>query len=467
MNQAQENATENPPVTRITVEPCGDWELWIAAGKLADNFEWRLPIKALPFKSGVGDRLYYVKCGMSCSAPQYNALSPVLDAWDCCPKDERGWWFKEASMKNFAVHAPGIHPEFYTVWPEYTVPKVNYSDPNPEDFELEPDPGFSALETEFLKRVHGLLGSIGWEELKIVWLAVRKEAKKFLVVDRRILDLGFVRLAYMPYRQNWKEALTIRFGALLTVFRKTPTDRHEALTEAGVYGALASAKLVAVDPKLRFVHWTLETLPSRELQHAVEEQEFAKLQKIGPASYANQILGAMSKRLKHTLEILRYYSGAVSLPVAKIREGGRFGSASLVPATEPGRVRPGKGICETLDLAPETAFNRFTDEAPPPEPREAPPLELPNFLKGIRSFRQLVENGELAETRRKRDGGVIIDLDAAVNPNPAPTQEGSLSRNNGAPTSQGQASNNHSRCSELVPGEHPAARQDGTDATPD
>lgn len=411
---------------KISVRRDGDTELWVVSGRLEDGFAWSLPIYVHPFRSEDGERWFRVKRAGSYTASQYRCLKPVIDSFDHCPNDQNAWWFSDASLLKFARKHPGINRETTIVWPGYEPPKIDRGDVDndEEDLQLEPEPGFSALESEFLKRVHGLLGSIAWEELKIIWLAVRKEAKKFLVTDRRVLDLGFARIIAMPYRQNWKEALTVRFSALISAFRKPPGERQEALTEAGVYKALASAKLLAIDAKHRFVRWTLETLPSRELEQSLEEQEFARLQKIGHAAYANHILGAMSKRLKYTLEILRHYSGAVSVPAGAICEGKTFGSVTLIPATDPGRVRPGKGICESLELSPETAFNRFSDEAPPkPEKEEAPP-ELPNFLKNIRSFRALVENGELSETRRKRDGGVIIDLDTSPEDLPEKNRNG-------------------------------------------
>jgi hypothetical protein len=413
-----------PPASprKISVLPDGDTEIWAVSGKMEETgFAWTLPIFTRPFRSESGERWFQVKRAGSYTASQYRHLKPVMDAFDHCPADANAWWLSEATLSKFARKHPGINREAVITWPGYEPPKIDNGEIE-EELELEPDGEFSALESEFLKRVHYLLGSIGWDELRIIWLAVRKEAKKFLVVDRRILDLGFARLAYTPYRQNWKEALCVRFGSLLSAFRKTPTDRHEALNEAGVYGALSSAKLLAIDPKHRFVHWTLETLPSQELERALHEQELARFQKLGPAGYANRILGAMSKRLKYTLEILRRYAGAVTLPVAKIHEGGSFGSATLVPATEPGRVRPGKGICENLDLAPEAAFSKFSDEeSPPPEKKEDFKPQLPHFLENVKSFRQLVANGELQPPKARGDGGVIIDLDS-VTPNPSPNQ---------------------------------------------
>jgi len=431
MSDLQETPAPDPaPSSRkISVARDGDTELWVVSGTLVeDGFKWSLPIFVQPFRSSDGERWYRVKRAGSYTASQYRHLKPALDAFDHCPNDQNSWWFSEASLLKAARKHPGINREACFRWPGFEPPKIDRGevDNDEEELELEPEPGFSSLESEFLKRVHGLLGSIGWEELKIIWTAVRKEALKWLAVDQRVLDLGFVRLAYTPYRINWREAITVRFGTLLSAFRKPPADRHEALTGAGVYNALASAKLLAIDPKQRFVHWTLETLPSRELEHAMDEQEFARLQRIGPAAYANHILGAMSKRLKYTLEILRHYAGAVTIPTAEIREGKTFGSVTLIPATDPGRVRPGKGICETLELSPETAFSRFSDETPPAKKEEEPMKpELPNFLKGIKSFRQLVENGELKPTRAKHDGGIIIDLDSSPEDLPGKNRNGS------------------------------------------
>lgn len=400
--------TNAAPASRISVERDGDSEIWVVSGTLPDGFNWSLPILALPYRSA-SERWFQISSSGSYTNSQYSELTPILDAHDHCPGDERAWWFSESSLSKFARKHPGINREFVIVWPGHVPSKAASNDAASEQIIPEPEPGLSSQETMLLKRVAYLLSEVRWEILKLWWIAIRKEIIRQLAVERKPVDLGFAKLMMMPYRINWKEALCIRFGSILQAFRKTPEERHEAMRLAGMYAALSSVSMLALDRRKHFIHWTLETVPSPELEKAIEEHEYARQQKLGACGYARRVLDALSHSLPMTLDILRYYARRVGIPPAKRKEGDAFGSVTLVPAVEPGHVRPGKGICEHLELSPEGAFSNFTEAEPEdlaevgPGPGRPGKIRLPRLLRDVPGFKAMVEDGTLNDAETRND----------------------------------------------------------------
>lgn len=394
-----EKTTENLPATRISVQPEDDWCLWVVRGKLPDGFEFSLPIKARPHRNGV-TRYFQVPGSGNYTNQQWMELTAIFDAHDSCPQ-QKDYWFCESNFLKFASAVRGLNPEFYTKWPGF-VARSNPEDDSPETIDLEAEPGFSAGELKFLKRVHYLLDSgLSWEALKILWLAVRKEAIRQLSIDLKTLDLGFVRIAAMPYRQNWKEALCVRFQpqraalSLLAALHRPRDQWHEHFHAMGLFNALASAKLLALNcrnwskPSAR---WSLEILPSPDLQRAMEEQEVHREDHLGPARYAAWLLKQMAKRLNLALEILKHYTENVRLPPGKVKEGNQFGTQVLTPMRETGQIRPGTGLCESLQLCPEEAFQKFSDEPAGEENDTA--WKMRNFA-GTRLLKDVPEESQL------------------------------------------------------------------------
>lgn len=385
----------------LNVQRDGDDELWLASSKLDDGFVWTLPVVTKPHRT-TGDppeRWAYVHgSNYGWSLQQFEELSMVLDRHDCVPGDPRGWWFRQAVLEKFATKAPGINADFYIRWPGYDIP--SYSDIQDQQcLDLPEEPGFNRDELKFLKHLHRMTNNQSWEALKFLWLSFRKQAILWMSEKRRPLDLGFVRLMPTPYRANWKEALAVRFGGLLHLFRRNPnaeTDaaRTETLHAAGFFEALASVKLLAVDKEKVFCHWTVDVLPSPELETALDEQEYQKFRRIGPAGYALHILRSMANRLSDTMRTFSHYSKTVCTPPGRRLEGPKaFGSEIIAPDLRDGRVRPGRGIAEQIDLCPD-AFSQLTDTAETPgQAIEAKPMtvKVPDFLRNVGPFKELAE----------------------------------------------------------------------------
>lgn len=387
---------EKKEPAKISVQRDGDDQLWLVSEKLDDGFQWTLPITTKPHRTITempeNSETYHFVFGANYnwSPRQYQELSFVLDRFDCVPNDIRGWWFTQAVLEKFAAKAPGINSDFYIRWPGYEAPAYNDID----TLELPEEPGFNKDELKFLKHLQRMTGTQSWEAMKFLWLAFRKQAILWMSVERRPLDLGFIRLVPMPYRCNWKEALAVRFGGLLSRFRGSMRDeRTEMLQNSGFFEALSSVKLLAVDKEKVFCHWTVEALPSPDLETAIEEQEYRKFQRIGPAGYARHILKSMADRLTETLRIFSHYAQAVCLPPGRRVEGNGLGIEIIAPELRDGRVRAGRGIVEVVELSPK-AFQKLTDvpdpDAKPAEDRTKA-VKIPEFLRSVRPFKELPE----------------------------------------------------------------------------
>lgn len=387
------------PPPKISVQRDGDDQLWLASEKLDDGFQWTLPVICKPFVTvsenpdHTPENYFFIfGANYSWSPRQYAELCYLLDRHDCVPGDQRGWWYKESVLKKFAVKAPGITPEFYVRWPGYEIPTYSADF---ETLELPEEPGFNKDELKFLNHLQRMTSTQSWEALKFLWIQFRKQAILWMSVERRPLDLGFIRLVPTPYRANWKEAMAVRFGGLLHLFRSiNREDRQETLQEAGFFKALSSVKLLAVDREKPFCHWSVEALPSQDLEKAIEEHEYQRFQRIGPAGYARHILRSMANGLGDTMRIFGHYARAVCTLPGKRVEGERgFGVEIIVPELRGGSVRAGRGIVEVLELSPN-AFETLSDVQEPQEQGQEPKpmtVKVPKFLRNVAPYRELPE----------------------------------------------------------------------------
>src|SRR6266576_829637 len=142
------------PVKKVVVQPEDDWQIWVVRGKLADGFEFVLPIKARPYKNGDA-RYFQVNESGTYNAREWDELTRILDAHDFCPQ-EKCWWFAEERFRTVASEVRGANPDYYTRWPLYQPPKP---DDGTETIE-EAEDGFSGEEIKFIKRVHYALGDM-------------------------------------------------------------------------------------------------------------------------------------------------------------------------------------------------------------------------------------------------------------------------------------------------------------------
>lgn len=185
----------------VPVVPDGVWEYWMVEGQ---------PVRLKPFRKW-SDRSAHYYClpvptysrywrdaftrdsdpkrrfSAACASAQarskakdpqaaafldhYRALAPILNRFDHAPRNGLEWWFSGETLRKFAEKATAMTDEFYAQWTGLSLEEA----PDNSFTEQEDGALFSPEELAMMKRVQMLTGQ-GWELVKLLWLAMRREA---------------------------------------------------------------------------------------------------------------------------------------------------------------------------------------------------------------------------------------------------------------------------------------------------
>lgn len=129
---------------------------------------------------------------------------------------------------------------------------------------------FSEGERLILQRVCSAVPGISEDALGILWNAIKTEMASRLAAERKPLDLGFVKIIPVPWRQNWKELLLEKAEAF-----------HDGIDDP---------KLMAIHPKKEFILWSIEVIPSDALVRKLDEGECDRRHKLGLEDYSDAII---------------------------------------------------------------------------------------------------------------------------------------------------------------------------------
>lgn len=127
---------------------------------------------------------------------------------------------------------------------------------------------FSDDENELLERLHHAMPGLSIDALEIFWSAFRAEAVRRITVLKKPLDLGFVKIIAVPYRQNWKELA--------------------AQSSAGFDEAMKDRRMLAYFRGI--IRWSIECVPSKDLVQAIDERENEHKVELGHDRYSWEII---------------------------------------------------------------------------------------------------------------------------------------------------------------------------------
>lgn len=128
---------------------------------------------------------------------------------------------------------------------------------------------FSEGENLLLERIHSAVPGLSADALGIVWRAIKIEVARRLAVERKPVDLGFVKIIPVPWRQNWKELLI---------------DKGDAF-----HDAIHDLDLLSIH-KDGFIRWSIECYHSYGLLANMDRHERARSEMLGVVDYSDAIL---------------------------------------------------------------------------------------------------------------------------------------------------------------------------------
>ncbi len=236
---------------------------------------------------------------------------------------------------------------------------------------------FSDDEAALLEILHRALPNLSDDALRIFWAAFKSEAIHRLAVERKPLDLGFVKITPLPWRQNWKEALQSRFTLAFSVFRRSSKGQN-VYQRAAVkfHDAMKAAHLLAIDRHRNFIHWSIEFIPAWELTRKLDEHEYARKMKLGDVDYTIRFMEELPGYLPDALKIFAWHNGRSAIPEADV-PGGPLSKILRPLEINPSQVPESERAPSTVSLEDKTTQSpdtnnhiRLFGKAPGPLPAE-------------------------------------------------------------------------------------------------
>jgi len=177
--------------------------------------------------------------------------------------------------------------------------------------------------------------------MKAVWAAIIQEAPAYLLEEQRTINMGFVDLTAVPYRENWKQIQHAKFPKLVPSLKKVPREMAGAyLFNVGWDAELLNSELCEFHRNGGHFGWTLETRTKRQWDVITYEYERKQKERLGASRYAKRWIKAVNRVAGRILRYFINYVAKTSIPCAAIRDGGNKRGNYLVPHVPRGKVRP-------------------------------------------------------------------------------------------------------------------------------
>lgn len=390
---------------KISITKYGDVELWLA--KAADE-TWCLPL-FVQWNHDKDNDLHYgwVEPAVGTYKSQQLTLIALLQFHDIAGRQDK-WLIERKMVEALLFRAPGLTPRYYYRWPDENMPPLpvasKVSLPTTDNSHVS----FGTARESFVKHIcstYGLPNSV----VRIVLRAIGAEGPKWMLTHRRELDLGFCKMVAAPFRPNWKEIITAKYRKwnLLTIFNKPSQNNRKELEEAGLPEALCSPENIGLkkgSTKCNLLHYTLEVIPGRQFENAVNVIE-AERRACGSLSYVASFEKTVEAIYGHLLEALENYLHKTQAPFARVSEGGAAGVLRFLPTVGNAVKVHGVGIrrLPVYILENVRKFSVFGESRDKTivRPKALKMSEMPPLLSATPDLRGCPEQGNVVEPRQE------------------------------------------------------------------
>lgn len=355
------------------VSRMGDTELWVVRGG-----EWELPVLVEPYGSDQKITHCVLKPPVDAgiNGKMLRALDDAVERFRV-PAESNRVIIRYEDLPNLGYKAPGITPRFYIRWPGAQAPDQDQVD---GDRILAPDPG-PDVGKDFCAYLYRLTGLVDLPTFRLIWKAIAQYGPRYLIEEKKSIDLGFCRIAPCPYRANWRSLLQAKFPG----FWRPEVQRSEAF-EKGFHNTV----LAAVNKKNNTLIWSLEVIPQERWFQIANQHEYYRYSKMGAVAYAAHWNRAVNRVYPLMLEAFRYWSEAVRLPCGDLGNGVLFGGRPIIPWVPKGRVRPSAPLDPNLGsvvVNPKLHRLEGPGETEDVRAEEARMFGLPDLLPAPRHMR--------------------------------------------------------------------------------
>lgn len=316
-------------VSNDVISRLGDTELWIVAGE-----EWELPVLVDPF--GPAEVVTHVRLRPPLDAgittPMLRALDRKFDGLRV-PVESDHVILKYEDLQTLARKAPGITPGYYVKWPG------EEKTPRPVEDERMDGTYKTDAGKEFCAYLSRLTGVVEYRQLRVIWTTICQYGAKYLIEEKKPIDLGFCKIIPCPYRVNWKSLLQARFPG----FWRKEVFLHEGFTKQ-----LHNTVLAQYNTEHKICAWGLEVVPGERWRMFANGHEARRRSKLGGIGYAQYWNKAIEKVHRYLLESFCHWADGVRIPCGQLDDGPVFGNRAIGPWVPQGRIRPQAPLDPTL-----------------------------------------------------------------------------------------------------------------------
>lgn len=314
----------------VTLKPVGDVELWYAEG---EGRAWRLPMHVeWKQRPGTDEMFALVLPGVSFYEMQLLAVRALLNGYALDEREDR-WLIPRERIRDKLAKAPGINAAFYYHWPD------GIHAPIPAPYHPMTMSARAPLlkvdeHREFADFVAQERG-IPSDAVIAVLGAIAQLAPKWMLERRETLNLGFCKLAALPFRSNWKEIVCYKLKTqpLLKILNQARALRARLLDSIGLPQTLTSTHNVGLRMKGNHdfrLNYTLEAVPTAKFERVAEEVERKRMQP-GQTSYVGHYEWSVKKHYDFIVEALLHYLKKNWAPWASVRVSRTTGVLSFFP----------------------------------------------------------------------------------------------------------------------------------------
>lgn len=319
----------------LELYPYGDTELWYAQSQDAS---WSLPLHVKWRHDKKSDRHYgMILPAVGLYYSQAKALDSMFGIHDIQGRKDH-WIVSRTVIESILHKAPGITELAYYKWPDPDMPAIPVSNV------LKVGIGSVAAgkATEVPSRHDSFVAHIASERglqaslVKLVMSAICDEAPKWMLQQRKPLELGFCSLIALPFRPNWKEIVAFKFKKtrLCKLLFASKSEKWDRIEEAGMPQALCSPHNIGIKKSngIFRISYIIEAIPSRVFEREAESLEIQRIA-CGTTSHAasfEKTVEALYRNIVHALEV---YLRKTSLPFARVHERGDTGQLGFLPTT--------------------------------------------------------------------------------------------------------------------------------------
>lgn len=370
----------------------GDTELWVVNGE-----GWELPVLADPYGMEEKQTHWRLRPPLDCgiTGPMLRALDKRTDSIRV-PAESNHVIVTYEGLSTIARKAPGITPSFYLQWPgeEKVAGQV-------EEERVNPTPDPTDAGKDFCAYLFRLTGVVDYPTLRLVWRAICQYGPKWMMEEKKPINLGFCKIIPSPYRINWRGLLTAKFPGFW---------RKEVFFSPAFTKESTNTMLATYSTKHNVLLYGLEVVPGESWKHCSTLHEIRRLAAMGRVGYAEYWRRSVIKLYPHLLEAFREWARAVRLPCGGLGDGIVFGGRPIIPWVPQGRVKPSAPAdpavgCVVID--PERPKLKGPEATIPLSKKERHVLELSDLQPEPRHVRLLGNGGperDVEESSDERDG---------------------------------------------------------------